>query len=100
MDLEGADRVLVVGRHEDHRHVAANQLQHLEPVELRHLDVEKQQVGVQLGHDLHRLEAVGALRDDVDAGRRRQVLANHRAGERLVVHDGDAECRRGRVSHR
>ena len=42
-------RVLIVRRHEDDRDVAADQLEHLEAVELRHLHVEEQQIGMQLG---------------------------------------------------
>ena len=38
--------MLVEGGHEDDRHVAAEQLQHLEAVELRHLDVEEEEVGL------------------------------------------------------
>ena len=44
--VEGAQRVLIVGGDEHHGDVAADQLEHLEPVELRHLHVEQQQVGV------------------------------------------------------
>ena len=92
--LECADRVLVVGGREDHRHVAADQVEHLEAVELRHLDVEEQQVGRQLRHGLHRLEAVGALRHDLDVRFGGQVLAEDRPRQRLVVHDGDAQRKR------
>ena len=89
--LECAQRVLVVRGDEDHRHVAADQLQHLEPIQLRHLHVEEQQVGRELRHRLHRLEAVGALRHDLDVRFGGEELAEHRAGQRLVVHDGNAQ---------
>ncbi len=66
--VERPQRVLVVGRDEHDRHVAADQFEHLEAVELRHLDVEKQQVGMQLGDGLDCLEPVGALGHDLDVG--------------------------------
>ena len=96
--VEGADRVLVEGRHEDDGHVAAEQLQHLEAVELGHLHVEEQQVGGEVVHGLHRLEAVAALAYDLDATGTGQVLAQQRARRLLVVHDHDAQrpARRGR----
>ena len=48
VDLERPQGELVVRRDEDDRHAAAEQLEHLEAVELRHLDVEEQQVRLQL----------------------------------------------------
>ena len=91
MHLEGAHRVLVVGRDEHHGHVALEELQHLEPREPRHLDVEKQQVGVELGRGPDRLEPVGALRHDLDFRVRREVLAQERPGRLLVVDDRDTQ---------
>jgi hypothetical protein len=87
VDLERAHRELVVRGAEDHRRGAADQVDDLEAVELRHLHVEEHEIGRQLGDRLHRLEAVGALGDDFDAGHVRQVLAQHLARERLVVDD-------------
>ncbi len=91
-------RVLVEGRDEDHGHVAAEQLEHLEAVELRHLDVEEQQVGGEVVHGLDRLEAVLALADDLEAARALEILAQHRARRLLVVHDHDAQRRAGRAA--
>jgi hypothetical protein len=46
MRLEGAQGELVVGGHEDHRgHTAdANRLQHVEAVDLGHLNVQEEQI--------------------------------------------------------
>ena len=93
--VEGADGVLIERGHEHDGHVAADQLQHLEAVELRHLHVEDQQVRPQVRHGLHRFESVRALGDDVDAGHARQVLADHGARQLLVVHDGHFQARHG-----
>ncbi len=86
--FERADRIFVVRRDEDDQRRAVEQLQHFEPVELRHLDVEQQDVGIVLGDGLDRFESVGALRHELDIRLRAEVLANQLARERLVVdHD-------------
>ncbi len=64
VDFECLQRVLIVRGDEDHGDVAADEIEHLEAVELRHLDVEEQQIRLQFGDDLDRLEAIGALGDD------------------------------------
>src|SRR5262245_40320344 len=66
--LEGLERVLVEGGDEDDRLLPPDQLEHLEPRELRHLDVEEHEVGLQLRDRLHRLEAVAALPHELDPG--------------------------------
>ena len=101
VDLERSQRVLVVGGHENHGHVAADQIEHLEAVEFRHLHVEKQQIGLQFGHHFDRLESVGALGYDFHVRHRRQILAEHRSRQRFVVDDGHSQGRgRAVVSHR
>ena len=47
-----------------HRHVAADQVEDVEPIELRHLDVEQQQVGLVLGDRLDGFESVATLGRD------------------------------------
>ena len=89
--LEGAQRVLIVGGDEDHGDVAADQLEHLEAVELRHLHVEQQQIGLQLGHRLDRLEAVGALGDDLDAGIAARYSRSTAARQLFVVDNRDPQ---------
>ena len=91
MHVEGAQRVLVVGGREDHRYRAAQQLQHFEAIELRHLDVEEHQVRRQLGHRLHGVETVAALGHDAHALVRAEVLAHDAAGQGLIVHDDHAQ---------
>ena len=87
--LERADGVAVVGGDENDGDVAADELEHVEPVELRHLDVEHQQIGLQLGRCFHRLESVRALGDDLDVGVVGQPLAKNPARERFVIDDDD-----------
>ena len=89
--LERTDGIAVVGSDEDDGDVAADELEHVEPVELRHLDVEHQQVGFQLGRRLHRLESVRALRDYFDVGMLGQPLAKNAARERLVIDNDDPD---------
>ena len=67
------------------------QLEHLEAVELRHLDVEEHQVGRELGHRLDGVEAVAAFGHNRDARMRAEKLAHDRARQRLVVDDDDAK---------
>ena len=71
--------------------VAPEQLEHLEAIQLRHLHVEKHEIGRQLGDRLDRFEPVPALGDDLDARMRLEVLAHHRPRQRLVVHDDDPQ---------
>ena len=44
-----------------------------------------------LRHCLHRVEAVPAFGDNLDVRIGRRILAHHRPGERLIVHDHDAQ---------
>ena len=89
VDLERLQRVLIVRGDEDDRLIAAEQLEDLEAVQLRHLHVEQHEIRLQLGHGLDRFEAVRAVRDDLDARVRLRILAHDRPRERLVVHDHD-----------
>jgi len=91
VDLEGADRVLVEGGDEDHRHVGPQELEDLETVELRHLHVEEEKVRLPLAGRPHRLEAVAALPHDLDTRRPREILAEDRSRRLFVVDDQDAQ---------
>ena len=75
----------IVRRDKDHRGqaLALEPFEHAEPVELRHLDIEKDQVGSPRLNDFDRLQPVAALADDFDIRRARQQLSNPR-GPRLV----------------
>ena len=49
MHLESPQGVLVVCGRKDNRHVIANQFKNFETIQLRHLDIEKQDVGFAFG---------------------------------------------------
>ncbi len=97
VDLEGAQRVLVVGRDEDHhRHpVHANGLDNPEAVELRHLQVEEDQVRSDASHRVHRGAAVRALPHQLDVALVAEQGHQPLAGQGLVV-DHQRADRRGR----
>jgi hypothetical protein len=87
--LERLQRVLVVGGHEDDdgRPAGTERLEDREPVQLRDLHVEEDEVGAELADRIHRLAAVAALADDLDVGLGLEEAAETIAGERLVVDD-------------
>src|SRR5262249_24331096 len=93
--LERAHRELVVRGHEDDRHLTSDELQHLEAIELRHLNVEQDQLRLQLSDRLDGLEAVGAFRRDLDVTAREQMLLEHLPRQHLVVDDHDTKRRIG-----
>ena len=64
-----------------------DQLQDLESVEFRHLDVKKNEVGLFFRNDLDRLKSVGTLGRDFDFGVTREMFANDGAGELFIVHN-------------
>jgi hypothetical protein len=94
VDLERLERVLVVGGDEHDVGSRVDQLQDLETVELRHLDVQEHHVRHQLTDPLDRLEPVSTLADHHHPGLRGQVLAHQVAGRALVVDDHGAQRRR------
>ncbi len=91
MHLKGFHRVLVVSRHEDHRRVLLHQFQDLEPVQLRHLHVEEEEIRLELRDGLDGFETVGAFGNDFDIRVRREVLSHDAAREILVINDNGAE---------
>src|SRR5207253_10444766 len=64
---------------------AIEQRQHFEAIELRHLDVEEENVGIALRHLADGLESVGALGDDLEVFFRSEIFAKDIASERFVV---------------
>ena len=101
-ELQGADRRAGAGprvrAHHDNR---AGRLRHdvadgAQPVELRHLEVHRDDVGVELMHLAHRVEAVARRAHDPklprprDAVTRAEHVAQHASHQRAVVHDEDA----------
>jgi hypothetical protein len=86
--FEGTQRELVERRREhDGGRALAEQLEHFEPRELRHLDVEEHQVGIELLDQLHGLEAVRGLAHDGHVRDLLQVLGEDRAGQGFIVDD-------------
>jgi hypothetical protein len=61
VNLEGADRILVVRGHEDDRRLVCftQSRHHLEAIEVRHLDVEQHDIRGILPNRFHRLLAIG-----------------------------------------
>src|SRR6516225_1605421 len=92
VQLEGLDRVLVVGGGEDYARAAAGQLQHLQAGQARHLDVHEHEVGVQRADLLDGIEAVLAFADDLDVRMPPQVFADQVARQVLVVDDQRAQA--------
>ena len=102
LHLERAQRVLVVGGDEhDGRHpIRADGLDHLEAVELRHLDVEEHEIRG-LGQDgLDGFDAVPGFADDLDVLFSAEERAHPLARERLVVDDQRTDRARGRRGRR
>jgi hypothetical protein len=89
--LEGAEGVIVVGGDEYDRHLRIEQLQDLEPVELRHLDVEEHHFRLELRRGLDRLQPGRGLAQDLHVGIRGKHLAQEGARGGLVVHDQHAD---------
>jgi hypothetical protein len=100
MRLEGAQGELVVGGDEDHHgHMTdADRLQHVEAVELGHLDVQEEQIRRRLFDGLDRFPAVRAFGDDLDVLCLREQVAYALARQRLVVHDHGADRHRADLS--
>src|SRR5262245_16604388 len=91
MHLECTQRVLIVGGRKYDRDLASNQIEDFEPVELRHLHVEEQQIRRQLRYGLHSFEAIGALRDDVHVWLGGEELAQDCPCQWFIVDDGDSQ---------
>src|SRR5207248_1493061 len=72
--------------------------QHPEPVDLRHLDVEKDQVRRERAKGPQRLPAVAAFANDNHVGVRRQQLANAAPSQWLIVGDDGPNVRHGRTT--
>ena len=87
MDLEGTERMLVVGSHKDDRHFVADQFEDLEAVELRHMNVEEEQVGLELRNHLDGFKSIGALAHDFNFGMALQQFAQELAGKFFVLDD-------------
>ena len=87
MNLEGTQCVLIVGSGEDDRHLSAYELQHFEAVQLRHLDVQEEQIRLQFGDRLHGFKSISTLGDDLYFRVLGQKLTYHLTREIFVVDD-------------
>src|ERR1700712_2426275 len=94
-----ADALLVAlhreRRHRDHRNgaqfrIVLDPARHLEPGDLRQLDIHQDQVGTQLADQIERLEAVAGARSLVAMGF--QEIAKELHIELVVLHDQDGFC--------
>ena len=85
-----AERVLVVrGDEDDRRHRAAERARQRQAVDLRHLNIEKHQIGRRALDRRHRLRTVAAFADQLDVRLVPQQRQHPRPGDRLIVgHEG------------
>ena len=90
MGVKRAHGVLVERRNENHGDLPPNQFQHFKAVQLGHLNIQENQVGLVLGNSLHGLEAIAALGQDPDAFDHSNVLPYQLARQFFVIHDHDA----------
>jgi len=87
VDVEGPDRVLIEGGHENDVWCAlrVQARDHIEPRHLGHLHVQKHQVGRQLADGRDRLAAVGALPDHRNVAGPLEPDPKAAAGQFLIV---------------
>jgi hypothetical protein len=101
VNLEGAHRVLVEGRDEDHApgDLGSESLEDPEAVTGGHLDVQEEKVGAKTPDQVHGLFPRRGFGDDLHGGLVPQERNDRTASGRLVVGDHGPETP-GRVSHR
>src|SRR5262245_63807624 len=88
MDFKRAQRELVVsGDKYNLRQRVANGLADLEPVEPRHLHIEKKKIWPELLDGRHGLPAIGAFAHDFKSRLSFQQMPDTGASRRLVIHD-------------
>jgi hypothetical protein len=87
--FEGAKGVLIVGSDEDDggRDIVAEEFEHVEAVALGHLNVEKEEVGLELADEGGGFDAGAALGQDFDRGVAAQEDGEIASGEGFVVND-------------
>src|SRR6266480_493877 len=91
--FERLDGVLVVGGDEHHhrQRLLRQVRQHFEPRHAGHLDIQEHQVRLVLLDGRERLTAAGALREDLEIGRRAQAQLDPAARQPLVIDDEGAD---------
>ena len=67
------------------RYRGIDQFQHLEAIQLRHLNIQEHQVRLTLGDGFHGLKSVGALGQDLDAAGLAQIFPKQLPRQFLVV---------------
>src|ERR1051325_4649642 len=89
MDLEGFERVPIVGGGEDERRKLRRRqgAQNTESVHLRHLDVENHQIGPMLANSSDGFASTRALGGDGNVRLSREQVADAVASRRFVVPD-------------
>ncbi len=106
IDFERAQGVLVIGSDENDRgQTCFGGFDQLKAVQLRHLDIQKSEIGREFPYGFARVHAVGTLANDPDVRLRRQQLAQPLARQSLVVYDQGSDgfhshlagCRRSRT---
>src|SRR5262245_41014405 len=66
VDLKRAQRVLIVSSDKNDRRIPPDQLQHLKAVQLRHLNIQKDEIRLQIVDGLNRLKTIGAFGHNLD----------------------------------
>lgn len=80
VDLERADGVRIVSGDENNRWRGIESLEHFEPIELGHLNIQKDEIRVSFGDGFHGLKTVGAFGDDFDLRVGREIFPERLAG--------------------
>ena len=91
LELERGDGKFVVRRREDDRRLVRDRAQNVEPIQLGHLDVEKDEIGLDLIDHADGRASVGGLADELDPVDGGQQVAQLPAGDRFVL-DDDGSC--------
>ena len=94
--IEGADRVLIIGSDENEVSLAGERLGGLDAIHLRHVDVEKDDIGLEAVHYRDCLAAVAGFAHDHELGPRfLETAGDLLAHEALVVDDHGSRSGRG-----
>src|SRR6266481_4302782 len=93
--FKGADGMLVVGRHNDDEGQRAGwkAFDHVETAEAGHLQIEQHEIRFQSSNLFERSLAVLGFAYGFDIRDGTQAVAQHLAGDRLVIDDQDADWR-------
>src|SRR5262249_17979639 len=85
--------VILIGRDEDDQWQARfKRTDHAQPIELRHLKIEQNQIRAEFHDAVDRLDTRSRLADDFERGNHRRVLAKKFARDGFVVCDQYLHC--------